>query len=138
MKNIIHHDESVFHHSLEVAYLSFVMARKLNLDVVSTVRGALLHDFYLYKFNKRTWKIFYTACMHIFDHPKIAYDNAQKYFEINKIEKDIILKHMFPFGIPIYRESWIVSLADKILATGEYSRRLKKYGKRKLGRLERL
>ncbi len=43
-------------------------------------------------------------------------------FSINKIEEDIILKHMFPLNIdiPKYRESWIVTVADKISASIEF------------------
>lgn len=52
MKVIPHHHGSVFEHSLDVAYLSYKIAMKFRLDVISTIRGALLHDFYLYKFKK--------------------------------------------------------------------------------------
>ena len=43
------------------------------------------------------------------------------------MEKDIILKHMWPLTIipPRYLESFIVSIIDKIVATGEFAGTLK-------------
>ena len=77
------------------------------------VRGSLLHDFFLYD-----WHIPEKGRkLHAWNHASVAYENAKKEFELGKIEKDIILKHMFPINIslPKYRESLIVSVADKIL-----------------------
>ena len=52
-KLIKHHSESsVYEHSVKVAYYSYLIAYKSNLDWKSCIRGALLHDFHLYKFNK--------------------------------------------------------------------------------------
>ena len=51
MRYIKHHDESVFDHSMKVAYYAYKIAHRRNLDWESTIRGALLHDF-LYKFKK--------------------------------------------------------------------------------------
>ena len=44
--------------------------------------------------------------------------NAMKHFRLTPIEEDIILKHMWPLTIklPRYRESYLVSLADKIVS----------------------
>jgi uncharacterized protein len=39
MRIIPHHQGSVFEHSLDVAYLSYRMASRLRLDVVSTIRA---------------------------------------------------------------------------------------------------
>ena len=38
-----------------------------------------------------------------------------KIFELNEIEQDIILKHMWPLTVklPKYKESYIITLADK-------------------------
>ena len=40
----------------------------------------------------------------------------------NEVEKDIILKHMWPltFKLPTYSESYIVTTADKYCATREF------------------
>ncbi|NLI93247.1 MAG: HD domain-containing protein [Peptococcaceae bacterium] len=133
MRTIPHHHGSVFEHCLDVAYLSYRMASKLRLDVVSTVRGALLHDFYLYKFKKRKNKnLLAESYRHTRNHPKIAKENASKYFELNEKEIDIITHHMFPIGLPRSYEAWITTLADKSLAILEYSIRAAGYANSKL------
>jgi len=124
MKRIPHHHGSVYEHCMDVAYLSYCMALKLNLDKVSVIRGALLHDFYLYKFKKRENKnLLLESYRHSRNHPKIALKNAIKNFEINEKEADIIKNHMFPFGLPRSREAWIITASDKVLALTEYSSR---------------
>lgn len=118
-KYIQHGETSVYDHSIKVAYLSCEIAVKLNLkvDFKTLIRGALLHDYFLYDWHDRKahegW--------HGFRHPRKSWKNAKKDFNLNKIEKDIILKHMFPLVpiIPVYKESWIVCMADKISATVE-------------------
>lgn len=127
IKNIKHHDESVYDHSIKVAYHSYVMAYKLGLDYKSVIRGALLHDFYLYKFKKTLkLRLIKDSIMHAINHPKIAYKNASQFFVLNKNEENIIKGHMFPFGLPRSREAWIVSFADKYIATYEYMNNFRK------------
>lgn len=136
MRNIPHHHGSVYEHCLDVAYLSYRIAIKLRLDVVSIIRGALLHDFYLYKFSKREHKnLLAESYRHSRNHPKIAKKNAQKYFELNKKEIDIIANHMFPVGLPRSYEAWITTLADKSLALIEYSTRVAIYAYIKMARV---
>jgi len=51
MKNYIQHGRtSTFVHCITVAYYSYLVTRKLRIrmDYKSLIRGALLHDFYLY------------------------------------------------------------------------------------------
>ena len=50
-----------------------------------------------------------------------ALDNAQRDFHLNAVERDVIRKHMFPLNLrpPRYRESVLVSCADKLCALGE-------------------
>ncbi|MBN2286715.1 MAG: HD domain-containing protein [Tissierellales bacterium] len=121
MKTIKHHDESVYDHVVDVAYHSYKMAYKRGLDWESTIRGALLHDFYLYKFDKTPRvRLPYDALKHMIHHPIIALENATRLFELNRKEKDIIVSHMFPARIPKFKESWIVSYVDKYLAVYEY------------------
>jgi len=125
MKQIPHHHGSVFNHSLAVAWLSYRIALRLKLDVVSIIRGALLHDFYLYKYKKRENKNFLIEGLrHSRNHPRIARENALKYFELNHREVDIISNHMFPMGLPRCYEAWITTFADKSLAIVEYSSRV--------------
>ena len=118
IKDINHHYEtSIFEHSIDVAYLAYRITKKLGLDYKSTARGGMLHDFFLYDWRK----VVPEEGLHGFVHPMIAFRNASEKFDLNKIEKDIILKHMFPLTIrpPRYLESIIVSLMDKICATAE-------------------
>ena len=120
-KLIKHHVESVYEHSVKVAYHSYLIAYKSKLDWESCIRGALLHDFYLYKFKKRFHLgLIGDSIKHAINHPKVAYKNAQKHFELNPKEQNIIKGHMFPFGLPKSREAWIVSFVDKYIAIFEY------------------
>ena len=113
-KNFMQHGStSVYTHCISVAYTSCMIAAKLNLkvDVPKMVRGALLHDYFLYDWHecdKPLW-------LHGFTHPKCALANACRDFEISSLERDIISRHMFPLTpIPPYsKEGWIVILADK-------------------------
>lgn len=128
MKGIPHHHGSVYEHSLAVAYLSYRIALKFKLDVISTIRGALLHDFYLFKFKKRDDRnLFAESYRHSRNHPKIACKNANKYFALNQKEQDIISNHMFPVGLPRSSEAWVTTLADKSLAIAEYSTRVYRF-----------
>ncbi len=121
-KYIQHGNTSTLEHSINVSYLSYKLAKKLNYDFISVARGALLHDFYLYDWhtNKSVQGIFK---QHGFVHSKKALTNAQNYFKLNKLEKDIILKHMWPLTItliPKYKESILVSIVDKGVSSKEF------------------
>lgn len=123
MKDIKQHRFSnCYEHSVNVATKCFIYAKKRNLkiDVKSMVRGALLHDFYLYDWreNKKKYK------GHGFTHPSVALENAMREFsDLNDVEKDIILSHMWPlifFKFPKYKESFLVCFSDKICALKEF------------------
>lgn len=114
-----HGDVSCYYHSIFVAYISVCIAMRLGIVFRerSLIRGALLHDYFLYD-----WHVPSSDHRgHAFSHPRRAYENASKDFQLNSIEKDIILKHMFPLTLkfPRYRESYIVLLADKYCAVYE-------------------
>ncbi len=127
MRYIKHHNESVFEHSIKVAFYAYELAYKNNLDWESTIRGALLHDFFLYKFKKSlSLRIVPDSIKHAIAHPKIAFNNAVKFFDLNEKEENIIKAHMFPFGFPKSKEAWIVSFVDKYIAVFEYSSNIKK------------
>ena len=131
MRYLKHHDESVYEHSLMVAYHAYQIAYKNNLDWVSTIRGALLHDFFLYKFKKCfSLRIITDSIQHAIVHPIIAFDNAKQHFSLNEKEENIIKGHMFPFGLPKSKEAWIVSYVDKCLAAIEYTQNFKKLTKK--------
>ena len=116
---IQHGDVSVYDHCIFVAYMSCRIANKLNLkvDKRSLIRGALLHDYFLYDWHDKNKPV----KLHGFRHPKIAFKNASEDFALNKKERDIILHHMFPLNPvpPTSKEAWIICLADKICATRE-------------------
>ncbi|NMW85954.1 HD domain-containing protein [Peptoniphilus sp. AGMB00490] len=123
-KNFIQHgNTSVYYHVISVAKKSIEIVEKynLNVDMDSLIRGALLHDYFLYDWHdgkKERW-------IHGFTHPMKAYLNAKSELKINRIEKDIIIKHMFPLTIlpPKYLESWIVTYSDKYVSIVETVRR---------------
>lgn len=119
-KNHIQHaDISVYQHCIFVAYMSCKIATllKLNVDKKSLIRGALLHDYFLYDWHDKEKEVKF----HGFVHAKISFKNASEDFDLTEIEKDIILHHMFPLNItpPSSKEAWIICIADKICASLE-------------------
>lgn len=118
-KYMQHGSTTIFEHSVHVAYTSLQMKRKLHIkaDETSLVRGALLHDYFLYdwhdKANGHHW--------HGFTHPGTALHNASEDWKLTPVEREIIKKHMFPLTPipPTCREAWLVCLADKICAAKE-------------------
>ena len=87
-----HHYTTRLSHSLFVSYVSYKLAKSRGLDYISTARAGLLHDFFL-EGRQDIEKMGLGS--HNSAHPKIALKNAQEITEINEVEKDIILKHMF-------------------------------------------
>ena len=59
--------------------------------------------------------------LHGFYHARKAMENAQRDFGLNPLEANIIHRHMFPLNPtpPKYKESVVVTCADKICATRE-------------------
>ncbi len=117
-----HGHTSVYEHCVNVTCLSLWLCEKakLNVNKYSLIKGALLHDYFLYD-----WHIHDKSHMlHGFTHSNTALKNALKTFHLNEIEKDIISKHMFPLTpfLPRYKESWIVTFADKISSIFEVLR----------------
>lgn len=128
-KCIQHGTTSVFEHSLGVACLSLYLSHKLPIyfDERSLVRGALLHDYFLYDWHVRNQG----HNLHGFHHAKVALTNASKEFDLNDIEKDIIEKHMFPLNVkpPKYREGILVCIADKLCTIWEVLKHISCYYK---------
>ncbi|WP_277217935.1 HD domain-containing protein [Peptoniphilus vaginalis] len=119
-KNFIQHgDTTVYAHVIAVAKKSIEVAEKynLNVDMDSMIRGALLHDYFLYDWHDGKRE----RCIHGFTHPMKAYRNAKSELNLNRIEKDIIIKHMFPLTPlpPRYLESWVVTYSDKYVSLVE-------------------
>ncbi|WP_228725006.1 HD domain-containing protein [Caproicibacter fermentans] len=110
---IQHADVSCLEHCISVARTSLWLSRLLGISVDrrSMIRGALLHDFFLYDWHEKSDR----KGLHGFTHPRTALENAQREFVLNDREKDIILRHMWPLTPvpPRYREGFIVSFSDK-------------------------
>lgn len=118
--NIEHHGISRMEHSIKVSYYSYKIAKKIGMDYISVARGGLLHDFFLDGDERNGKRKF----LDTFTHPKKALNTSTKYFNINKIEENIIVSHMFPIykKIPKYKESILVNIVDKIIGSKELLR----------------
>lgn len=126
MNNYIQHGTTTtLEHCLSVSYTSYKICKYYNFDYISAARGGLLHDLFLYDWHthrKETGNRF-----HGFTHPVVALHNAEKYFILNDVEKDIIKKHMWPLTIvpPKTKEGFVVMYADKycgLIETAERAR----------------
>jgi uncharacterized protein len=87
------------------------------VDCHTLIRGALLHDYFLYD-----WHVTDNSHrLHGFFHAKKAWKNAMQDFDLNEVEQDMIIRHMFPLNPipPKYTESWILCCADKLCSSGE-------------------
>ena len=104
-----HSDISVYKHCISVAYTSVELAERFSLNVnrKELIRGALLHDYFLYDWHEKN--------------AGRALQNAKNDFELTRWEENIISRHMFPLNIvpPMCKEAWLVCLADKICASKE-------------------
>jgi uncharacterized membrane protein/HD superfamily phosphodiesterase len=122
-----HHNSSIYEHVMDVSYLSYKACKFLKLDYHSAARGALLHDFFLYDWRHHDVPDLPEDKFHGIEHPKIALANARKHFTLNDIEKDIIIKHMWPLTLvpPKYKESFVVSFVDKYFASKEFVSKFK-------------
>ena len=119
-----HGSVSVYEHSLKVTDMCLTLADVLRIrtDRRSLIRGALLHDFFLYDWHAdESWHR-----LHGYTHASRALSNAMARFTLNRRERNMIYSHMFPLNLfhpPRCREAVIVCLADKIVALRETFRR---------------
>lgn len=131
-KNTVHHGpgNSLYEHSVSTAYFAFRVAKWFRFskeDTISTTRAALLHDFFGYDWRdgdkpgshvhgvRKIWQ------MHAFQHGYRAANHASKYFLLTDRQRDAIAKHMFPLipFFPKYKESWVTTCSDKVVACRE-------------------
>ena len=122
MHNYIQHGEiSCYTHCYYVAYYTYLICKKLKLDYKSAVRGAMLHDLFLYDWHTTSPADINEKGVHALAHPRTALKNASKIFTLNDTEKDIIRNHMWPVTLkfPKTKEAFIVSCMDKYSATAE-------------------
>lgn len=119
-KFIQHGSVTTYEHCLRVTRIAFWLNIHLHVraDEASLVKGAFLHDFYLYDWhncsNITHW--------HGFKHARIARYNAETVFKLTDKEKDIIQSHMWPLNptdIPHSREAALVCMADKMSSSYE-------------------
>ena len=120
-----HSDVTVYEHCVKVAFVAYRLAVEYEIpcDRKALVRGALLHDYYLYDWHDPNKGFRW----HGFKHHRFALENAERDFPLTRRERLIIRSHMFPLTfwcMPFCREAWLVSLADKMVAAEET---LKKY-----------
>jgi uncharacterized protein len=103
--------------------MSYRICKRFGLDYRAAAKGGMLHDLFLYD-----WRDGEHNGRHCFSHPQVAYKNAMRLCskadhidDLTDLEKDIILKHMWPLSAkrPRYRESLVVCLADKMCAAME-------------------
>lgn len=122
LRNFFHHNSSIYEHARIVSYIAYRLCKYLRLDYTSAARGALLHDFFLYDWRNHDEPDLAKDKYHGVAHPKIALNNALKHFNLNNVEKDIIVKHMWPLTLipPRYQESYIVTFTDKYVASREF------------------
>ena len=104
-------------HSISVAFHSYLLAKKLNLDYKSVARGGLLHDFFLYDWHHPRA----SEGLHGFTHARKALENAELYFTLSDTEREIILKHMWPLNLtlPRKKEAFVVIFVDKWISLKE-------------------
>lgn len=129
LENIVQHQHSTrYEHSINVAYTSFKIARKLGWDAKATARGGLLHDLFYYDWRETKFKK-----GHAWTHPRIAVRNAKKLIDLSHKEEDIILKHMWGATVapPRYKEGYIVTMVDKYWAVKEAITPLRRHWKKR-------
>ena len=136
LKNYAHHgpDNTVYDHSLATARMAYAMGGRLNLNkdaLRSLTRSALLHDFFGYDWHEEWYRSFVRRYhgmrrithMHAFVHGEIAALRARLYFNLDEKQCEAIASHMFPLAasLPKSKEAWLLTLADKVVASKEMS-----------------
>ncbi len=120
MKSFIQHGRvTTYEHVISVARKSVELNHRFHFhaDDKQLIRGALLHDYYLYD-----WHSHKGEGLHGFTHPQTALEMAERDFHLTEREKNMIRSHMWPltlFHIPKHREAWLLCLADKMVSTNE-------------------
>lgn len=131
--HIQHGSKTVNEHCMDVAIYSLILNNALGLhcNKRDLIRGALLHDYFLYDWHDKEY-LAKRKRFHGFRHPKIALQNADKEYDLTDVQRDIIKKHMWPLLLapPSYKEAWVVTAADKYCSSMETIGLHKGHGKR--------
>ena len=133
-RDFVHHgsQNTVYDHSVATAQTAFALARRFGLSsagIRSVTRAALLHDFFGYDWHSDWFQSYRSQFsgwrrilhMHAFVHGSIAAERAHQHFGLTARQRNAIVSHMFPLALSLPRsgEAWILTLADKIVATRE-------------------
>ena len=123
MSSVTHHGSSPRSmHCEDVAVEALTLAMMLHINVSERelVRAALLHDGFRYDWKVKSER----ARFHAFVHGRLAVCEAEKEFRLTKKERNCITAHMFPAAltVPVSKEAWLISVADKICCAREYKR----------------
>ena len=122
LRSCRHHVKSnVYAHSVRVAYLCYRHHKRHRMDIglAEFVRGALLHDYYLYDWHDMTPG----RRLHLFTHSREALSNALSHYpDLTPTQQDMIRHHMFPITLhpPCTKAGWLVCFYDKIAALSDY------------------
>ena len=130
-----HHggENTLFDHSVDTARCAYQIAKRFRLKeerIAAVTRAALLHDFFCYDWRSPSHRRYvrqYSGLqrlrrMHAFSHGALAARRANRLFPLDQRQRDAITSHMFPLApLPRNSEAWILTLADKIVATREMS-----------------
>ena len=114
-----HGNTNCYQHCLRAAYYNFRICSFMGLRAREAARAGMLHDLFLYDWHtyaRETGNHF-----HGVKHPKRALEIAQGSFQLSELEKDMILKHMWPLTPvpPKYPESFVICLVDKFCSICE-------------------
>lgn len=115
MNTMNQHSKSVtlLEHSIYTAYVTYRICNFFHLNTKDAVRAAVLHDFRLKDTEEKD---------RLFTHSGVALEEANKYFELTDMQKNIIKSHMWPvtpFLLPKSIEAWVVDIADDYCAISE-------------------
>lgn len=137
MKQFIQHGRiSAYDHCMRVARMSYSihMLLHMNCNERELIRGAFLHDYFLYDWHDGYEQVedpdwifparyaHHLFHMHGFTHPETAMKNADRDFDLTQKEVQIIRSHMWPLTLlhpPKSREAFVVCAADKIVSLQE-------------------
>ena len=135
LKSCPHHggENSLYIHSVDTAKCAYRLARKFRLKedrVRAVTRAALLHDFFGYdwqserhrRYMRRYSGLDRVRHMHAFIHGSHAAHRAGRVFDLDQRQRSAITSHMFPLAPwPRNSEAWLLTLADKMVASREMS-----------------
>lgn len=133
LRSCPHHggENSLYIHSVDTAKCAYRLARRFHLKedrVRALTRAALLHDFFGYDWQSERHRRYMSRYsgwkrlrhMHAFIHGPHAARRAARLFGLDERQKAAIACHMFPLAhMPRSSEAWVLTLADKLVASKE-------------------